>query len=101
MKLEDNGDSYIDYNDMRLKDICPIILEFQETVQKYDGYRPDILSIWNNEFYPIGKYNDDMTGFKFQMRIKEMQEFLDMEKYSDRFNIFSSFYDRSRQFTIS
>ena len=51
LKLEDNGDSYIDYNDMRLKDICPIILEFQETVQKYDGYRPDILSIWNNEFY--------------------------------------------------
>lgn len=95
LKLEDNGDSYIDYNDMRLKDICPIILEFQETVQKYDGYRPDILSIWNNEFYPIGKYNDDMTGFKFQMRIKEMQEFLDMEKYSDRFNIFSSFYDHA------
>ncbi|QHS74651.1 Oaf3p [Saccharomyces paradoxus] len=95
LALEDNGDSCMDYKDMRLKDICTMILEFQETVQKYDGYRPDILSIWNNEFYPIGKYNDDMTGFNFQMRIKEMQEFLDIEKYSDKFNIFSSFYDHA------
>lgn len=93
--LEDNGDSSKDSKDTRLKDDCAIISEFEKTVQKRNQHGTDILSIWNNEFYPIGKYNDDMTGFKFQMRMKQMQEFLDMEKYSDKFNIFSSFYDHA------
>ncbi|CAI4045279.1 Oaf3p SKDI_11G2720 [Saccharomyces kudriavzevii IFO 1802] len=93
--LEDNGDSSKDSKDTRLKDDCAIISEFEKTVQKRNQHGTDILSIWNNEFYPIGKYNDDMTGFKFQIRMKQMQEFLDMEKYSDKFNIFSSFYDHA------
>ena len=95
LELEENGDSLTDPKDMRLKDACVMISGFHKAVQKYGRYDSDILSIWNNEFYPIGKYNDHMVGFKFQMRVKVMQEFLDMEKYSEKFNIFSSFYDHA------
>ncbi|EJS42828.1 YKR064W [Saccharomyces arboricola H-6] len=95
LALEANGDSPIDSKDMKLSDVCLIISEFQKTVQKHNRYGSDILGIWNNKFYPIGKYDDDMTGFRFQMRMKQMEEFLDMDKYSGKFNIFSSFYDHA------
>ncbi|QID86504.1 Oleate activated transcription factor 3 [Saccharomyces pastorianus] len=93
--LEERSDNSKDSGDMRLKDVCPVMSQFQKMVRKYNGYGSDILSIWNNEFHPIGRYDDNMTTFKFHLRAKNMESFLKMEKYSDKFNIFSSFYDHA------
>lgn len=69
----------------------PVLVNLRENLKLFPECRRDVVKLWNTEIIPMGNFS---ANFTLNLHEEFLKPFL-VDRYSQTFNIFTSFYDHA------
>ncbi|GAV53580.1 hypothetical protein ZYGR_0AK00820 [Zygosaccharomyces rouxii] len=69
----------------------PVLVSFRNNLKLIPEYHRDVVKLWNTEVIPMGNFS---ANFTIDLHEESLEPFL-VDRYSQTFNIFTSFYDHA------